>query len=289
MRKLILAAAGAAIACHALAQPRPAQTTVHHGGPTLFVAQAEGAKTVPPSNSAATATGAFLVDPQRRTMRYDFTFHGLERGAPKTIALYNFGPGRNGERVHVMCGAGASACPDAASGNVTGTWEGRIDNRLLGEIASSRIYVQVDGGDGRAELRAQLEPNSAMVPVRNFAAHLVSAAGVESRGVGTAFYSEVHFAGGRVAVVYQVTVANTKGEPRSVLLRAAESSVLPGARLLKSRNAAESGGTIRGSFEVASGGNKALLASSREAQSTLVVTTAGFPNGELSGVLDPVN
>ncbi|HEV2719750.1 MAG TPA: CHRD domain-containing protein [Thermoanaerobaculia bacterium] len=258
-----------------------------HGGPVLFLAQAAGAKTVPPSGSAGTATGAFLVDPQRHTMSFDLTYHGLEHGGPRLIALHNFGPGRNGERVHAICGAGASACPEGAAGNVSGTWEG-IDNKLLFEIANSRLYVQIDGGDGKPELRAQLEPNSAMTPVRNFAAHLTPMAGAESRGVGTAVLSEVHFGDGRVQVFYQLTVANTKGEPRSAELRAAEPAVLPGARLLKS-HAPESGGTLTGSFELPRGGNQSLLASSRETESTIVVTTAGFPKGELAGLLKPVN
>lgn len=308
MKKLaIVSATAAALSAFAAANcaaqdPMPGHT---HAASTLFVAQADGAKTVPPSGSAASATGVFVVDPARRSVAYDLTYQGLEHGGPKTIALYNFGPGRNGRMVHALCGEGAPACPDAASGNIRGTWDGQrqIDNRLLGEIANSRLYVQIDGGDGRPEVRAQLEPNGAMVPIRNYVAHLTPTRSAESRGVGTAFYSEVHFADGRTQVFYQVTVANTSGPPREISIlphpktapltaisaAPAERATLPGARLRKAR-AAENGGTIEGSYELHPNANRELLATALTVRggAAVVVSTAGVPGGELAGVLEPV-
>src|SRR4051794_34000266 len=72
------------------------QMGMGHAATTLFLAQAVAAKVVPPRISTATATGAFLVDPARRTVSYELTFHGLENGPPRSIALYNFGAGGNG-------------------------------------------------------------------------------------------------------------------------------------------------------------------------------------------------
>src|SRR5262245_17143635 len=100
----ILTIVFACLSAAAFSQPRTEENTGHgHGGTTLFLAQAEAAKVVPPRTSLATATGAFLVDPAKRTLSYDLTFHGLEYGPAKSIALYNSGPGRNGAMIHTIC------------------------------------------------------------------------------------------------------------------------------------------------------------------------------------------
>jgi hypothetical protein len=76
------------------------------------------------------------------------------------------------------------ACPGLASANVSDTWDGQgrppLDPQLLGEMASARVYVEVVGGDGKAELRSQLEPNGAMGPVKSFVARLATTPGADS-------------------------------------------------------------------------------------------------------------
>ena len=92
---------------------RAAEQPQHgHGGPALFVVHATGANVRPASGSTATATGAFTIDPTQRTLTYDLTYHGLT-APPRSIALHNFCDGGNSERVHTLCGDGASPCPAA--------------------------------------------------------------------------------------------------------------------------------------------------------------------------------
>lgn len=309
---LTIVLAAMALQCAAApAQDRPrSHGGMGHGGTPLFVAQATAAKTVPASSSSATATGAFLVDPARRTVRYDLTYHGLEKGPARSIALHNFGEGGNGALVHTICG-GDQPCPDGPSANLTGTWDGKgpvpLDGKLLGEFASARVYVQIVGGTGKPEVRGQLEPNGAMVPVKNFVAHLEPAPGADTRGVGTAVLSEVHFADGRVSVFYEVTVAGTSGAPKSAALvgvpadpagpaasarKFTSRNALPKLRLLPSRTAA-TGGTMTGQYEVKDKQADALfvtrMMAARSAEVGIAVSTSRFPEGELYGVFKPVN
>src|ERR1700737_4285749 len=119
-----------------------------HGGPVLFVAQMDAGKVVPRSTSRATATGAFIAEPARRTVAYDLTYQGLEHGGAKSVALHNYGAGGNGARVYPLCGD-ATRCPAGPAGNLTGVWRmDESDRKLLGELASARIYVEITGGDG---------------------------------------------------------------------------------------------------------------------------------------------
>lgn len=292
----------------ALSQPRTEENMGHgHGGTTLFLAQAEAAKVVPPRPSSATATGAFLVDPAKRTVSYDLTFHGLEYGPAKSIALYNSGAGGNGAVIHTICGSADRSCPNLASANLTGTWDGQgppeLDGELLGELASARVYVEIVGGDGKGEIRGQLEPNGAMVSVRNFVAHLAPTPGADTQAAGTAVLSEVHFVDGRVSVFYQVTVAGTSGTPRGAALvgvpaatgpsplKFLSRNALPKLRLVPSR-ASATGGTMTGQYEVnrkqrdALFATKLLSAGSRDI--VIAVSTSRFPDGELYGVFKPV-
>lgn len=279
-----------------------------HGGTVLFVAQLEGGRSVPPRPSSATATGAFLVDSSNRTVSYDLTFHGLESGPPNRIALHNFGVGGNGPLIHAICGADSVPCPRSRSANVMGTWDGKgpvnLDNNLLSEFASGRVYVEVVAADGRPEIRGQLEPNGAMVPVRNFVAHLIPAPGSKTKGTGTAVLSETHFPDGRVSVFYHATVAGTAGTPKEVaLVRVPPSSTgavplslpkpraLPKQRLMPSREP-KTGGTLTGQYETNRKDKTAIFSTqllAAGAQPAIVIRTDKFPDGELYGALKPVN
>jgi hypothetical protein len=279
-----------------------------HGGPTLFVVQAAANKLQPSGSSSASATGGFVLDPQKFTLSYDLTYHGLENGGPRSIALHNFGEGGNGPRIRTICGEGGSPCPSAPSATVTGLLEGGgqgtpIDSKLLVEFATGRMYVEVVGGDGRPEIRGQLEPNNAMVPVRNFVANLTAVA--KGSGTGTAVLSEIHFADGRVGVFYRVTVAGTSGAPQAVSLSGVPDTdrpaaqptaalaprALPQPRVLPSK-AATPGGTLTGEYQVRPNSTDAPLATRMLAANakdvSIAVRTTRFPNGELQGVFRPV-
>lgn len=303
----ILAILSAACTVGAAQDPSRHGMAMHHGGTKLFLAQAAANKVHPAGTSSATATGAFLVDPAQPTVSYDLTYHGLENGPPKSIALHNFGEGGNGARIHTICAGDAGRpCPNLASANLTGSWaentqaSAPIDTKLLGEFASARVYLEVVGGDGRPEIRGQLEPNGAMVPFRNFVAHLSSAQG--GSGVGTAVLSEAHFADGRVSVFYQVTVAGTSSAPQGVALvgvaaaapappKFSPKNALPQFKSLPSR-APATGGTLFGQYEVRRDKGDALFAtklfSAGNPEVGISVRTSRFPDGELYGIFKPV-
>ena len=77
----------------------------------MFVAQLDAKQVVGGSSSNATGTGAFLLDGAHKTLAYNLTYEGLSSGGAKSIALYNFGRGKNGEMVRDLCGGDAKPCP----------------------------------------------------------------------------------------------------------------------------------------------------------------------------------
>ena len=303
----LLAMLSMTLAAVAVSARQPAH---RHGGPVLFVVEAAAGNVRPASTSTGTATGAFTVDPARKVVAYELTYHGLVNGPPRSIALHNFGAGANGERVLPICGPNASqTCPAAPSGTLTGTWDAdakgaaTLDPKLLGEFASGRVYLEIVGGAGAAEIRGQLEPNSAMVPVKNYVAHLASTRG--GNGTGTAVLSETHFADGRVAVFYRLTVAGTEGTPRAASLTGvppgaagkgpsafSSANALPQSRSL-SAPTATAGGTLTGSYQSSaqrsSGPLPTRMADAAKGEVGITVSTSRFPGGELYGTFKPVN
>lgn len=271
---------------------------------TLLVAQLDAKQVVGGSGSTATGTGAFLLDSAQRTLTFDLTYEGLSSGSPKSIALYNFGRGKSGEVVKVLCGADGRPCPNAASATITGRVErgdGReLDNNLLGEFGSDRVYVEIAGADGKPEIRGQLLPNGAMVRVSNYVVNLAPVEGTDSKGSGTAVVSETHLPGGKVSVSYAATVAGTAGAPTNAALvngptpkaRAfTERSALPKMQLRSARDK-KTGGSLKGTYKINSAEPSALFATrlvaAGKGESGMVVTTSRFPNGELYGALVPV-
>jgi hypothetical protein len=271
---------------------------------TLLVARLDAKQVVGGSASSATGTGAFLLDAAQQTLAYDLTYQGLEGGGAKSIALHNFGAGKNGEVVKVLCGMDAQQCPSGPFATITGRFERDdkrpLDNNLIGEFDSQRVYVEIVGGDGKPEVRGQLSPNVAMVPVSNFTVRLAPAQGADSKGTGTAIVSEVHLPGGRVSVFYAATVAGTSGTPTNAALvngptpKArvfSERTALPKVQFRLSRDK-KTGGSLAGAYEINSAAPTARFATrlveAGNGESGIVVTTDRFPNGELYGALVPV-
>lgn len=271
---------------------------------TLLVAQLDAKQVVGGSSSSGTGTGAFLLDPAKHSMEYSLTYQGLESGSAKSIGLYNFGRGKNGEPIKLLCGADVQPCPTGNSATISGRFERgdtrALDNALIGEFDSERVYVEIVGADGRPEIRGQLGPNTAMVPYTSFVAHLAPAPGTESKGSGTAIFSETNLPGGKTSVFYAATVAGTSGAPTNIALAGGAGPTaraftrqlaLPQLKLSPSREG-KTGGSLTGLFEVNSAAPNALLATALmrkgNGQSGIVVTTTRFPNGELYGALVPV-
>ena len=271
---------------------------------TLLVAQLDAKQVVGGRASSATGTGAFLLDPAGRTLEYSLTYQGLEAGSASSVALYNFGKGKTGEAVKVICGAGAPPCPSSSFATLTGRFEreqGRpLDNHLIGEFDSERVYVEIVGGGGKPEIRGQLGANSAMVKFVNYVAHLAPMQGVDSKGSGTAIYSETYLPNAKVSVFYAATVAGTSGALASAGLVGDTSpnahlftqrQALPKLKLVLSHDT-NTGGSFSGLYEVQSSAPNALLATPLQSKGNgaagIVVTTSRFPRGELYGALVPV-
>jgi hypothetical protein len=271
---------------------------------TLLVAQLNAKEVVGGSSSRATGTGAFLLNPVQHSLAYSLTYEGLQGGGAKRIVLANFGKGKNGEVVKVLCGSGAEPCPSGNSATISGRFERAgeraLDNHLIGEFDSQRIYVEIIGGNGEGEIRGQLAPNGAMVPVANYVAHLQPAPGVDSKGTGTAIVSEIYFPGGKVSVFYAATVAGVSSPPVKAGLVAGRPAkaplfnprtALPKGKLLSSPEDV-TGGSLEGLFDVDSADPQAVfvkrLLPRGNGQIGIVITTRRFPQGELFGVLVPV-
>jgi hypothetical protein len=274
----------------------------HMSTSTLFLAQLDGKQVVGQSSSLATGTGAFQLDPRRRSLSFHLTYQGLEAGGPQRIALHNFGAGKNGRTIEILCGEGAQRCPSSASATIEGTAGGEaraLDNALIGEFDSGRVYVEIVGGNGKPEIRGQLGFNGAMVRVANFVAHLAPVRGSISNGTGTAIVSETYLPGGKIAVFYALTVAGTSGVPTSAALvrnpaspgAVAKEMVLLRPQLRASRDPS-TGGTLTGAYDVNGAARDALFVSrffsAGNGSVGLVVTTARNPGGELVGELVPV-
>jgi hypothetical protein len=267
---------------------------------TLFLAQLDPKQVVGGSASSASGTGAFILD-KKRMVQYRLTYQGLDAPA-KSIALYNFGKGRNGKAIKVLCGAGGEPCPAGNSATISGSFEsvdsGAIDNALVGELDSGRVYVEIIGNDDKAQIRGQLEHNGAMVMVANFTANLAPVAGADTKGNGTAVVSETYLPDGKTLVFYAATVAGTTGAPTGASLGAAPTAgaapappVLPQLKLNLSRDR-QTGGSLSGGYQVDMAAPKAPLASlalrDSNGQSGVVIATGRYPKGELYGVLVPV-
>jgi hypothetical protein len=274
---------------------------------TLLLAQLDGEQTVPPSGSKATATGAFQLDPVARTIEYRLTYQGLESGQAQSIALYNFGRGKTGAVVYLLCSAGRQPCPDGASATITGRIERNgapltgvgefegppLDNTLISEMASERVYVEIVGEDGKAEIRGQLGPNDAQSMVESFVANLAPTDS-GSKATGTAVVSKIHLPGGKVIVSYNATVAGTSDVPQSAAVgskRALRNKIsLRVPKVKVSRN--KQGGSVMGSYKVDMAASDAVpslgTVISGQDQPGFIIPTSKFPDGEVFGVLQPV-
>jgi len=267
------------------------------GHKTLLVAQLAGEQVATGSDSKATGTGAFQIDPVRRTFEFQLTYQGLEHGPPQSIALYNFGRGKVGEPVYVLCVAPTNPCPRTTSDTIAkrvGRNEGpKIDNKLLGEFLSERVYVEIIGSDGTPEIRGQLEPNSNIALVRNYVAKLGPRGGA-GRGGGTAIVSETYLPEGKIAVDYVATVTGVTAAPTTAALgpatRPGRQRLLPNTKIRLGRDR-NNGGTMKGQYLVNAEAPDAMLPSKPEPGESVagfVISTVNAPDGAVQGTLVPV-
>src|SRR5258708_24938528 len=91
--------------------------------------------------SQASATGAFVLGDDAKTVKYRMTWDGLSSSAVVRIDVHNFGRGAVGPSVETLCGGTKPACPARNAGTIEGTWS--IDAAIARELANERMYVDV--------------------------------------------------------------------------------------------------------------------------------------------------
>jgi hypothetical protein len=304
--------AAIAFGTHSMAQDHSGMAMSGQGGgmamssKTLLVAQLDAQQVVTGSSSKATGTGAFQLDPAKRTLDYRLTYQGLEGGPPLSIALYNFGKGKDGKLLAVLCGGARMACPVASSATISGQLNRNgiagngslnITNPLITEFDAERVYVEILSADGSPEIRGQLAPNDAFTAIDNFVVALTPVGGSGSQASGTAVVSKTHLPDGKVDVTTIATVAGTSDTPRSLAVsvdrnQRGKDLTLPKLSARYSRDS-KSGGSLLSHYvtdETAPEGlpNATASGSQTSPQNGLVVTSTQFPDGEVSGQLVPV-
>lgn len=239
----------------------------HHGMPkkTLFTARARAADVA----SDASATGAFILSADAKSVRYRITWDRLRSEKIALIDLHNFAEGKAGPSVHTLCGRAAAACPQTAGGTIEGTWS--IPGPLTRELGVQRIYVDIHtSAADSGEIRGQVLPLPWMVHSEQFIARMRN---------GTATLYITPFPRG-TEVQFDVTVAGLKGRPAVEVHRA-------GARVATLRiddtNVKTRGSTVSG---VVKDPTAALLAAIRSGNATLAVVSRGTV--VRSGKLEPV-
>jgi len=265
---------------------------------TLLLAQLDAAQVVGGSQSHATGTGVILLDPSAHSLSYSVTYQGLDGNSAGSIALYNFGPGKTGDVVRIICGRDSAPCPIGSSATVTGRLEsdaGRpVNDSLITEFDNGRVYIEITAANGAAAIRGQLSPNTAMTRTVSYVAQLRPAKGSTSKGSGTAVLSQVFLSASKTAVFYTLTIGGTSGPPTGVALAPTATGrrtalPLPGHAAPQT----PTGGTLTNQFQITPAQAErqkqlaARLASLATTPTDLVVTT-GNANGELSGILTPV-
>src|SRR5262249_39520813 len=225
--RVAVAAAALALggAAAAVSQPMNMSAT------SFLAARLEPQNVVPPSKSTGSGTGVFFLaaDGHRLTLTYRLTYASLSDPNVRSIALRNFGAGKEGAVVHRVCGEGAERCPEGRDATLTGSWTSEqsppLTPALVPELANRRVYVEIETGAGK-EIRAQLSANPFMMMARE--------AGIELRPnepgqtiSGTAALRMVQLGPNRVEVGVLLTVAGASADPSGVALGDAANRLSP--------------------------------------------------------------
>jgi hypothetical protein len=216
---------------------------------TLFTARARPEEVVGKRSrrSLATATGAFLLAADAKSIKYQLTWDRTETAEGLRIDLHNFAKGAPGKVVAVLCGDSGRPCPAAQGGTIEGTWP--IDPKLAHELAAERIYVDIHTAASRdGEVRAQVLPLPWMVHSRQYLVRLGRPNERAANGTGT-FYVTPFPQGTRLT--FDLTVAGLPDGNVELELRRRGGTA---ARLRVDRGLVRRGGTVSGILEVGRGG-----------------------------------
>ncbi len=238
---------GAAIAACAIAGTGVAQPQIHAmPEQALMTARATVAQAVPKftGTSEASATGAFVLGADAKTVQYRMTWDGLSSEAIVRIDVHNFGRGAAGPSVATLCGGTTPKCPARKAGTIEGTWN--IDAKMAREMATERMYVEVhiEGARG-VELRGQILPLPWMVHSQQFVGRLKN---------GTATLYVTDFPQG-MQLQFDVTVAALP--PGETVVEFRHGNARVGALRVDGSAITRRGGTVSGILR--SGDRAALL------------------------------
>lgn len=140
---------------------------------TLFTARADSEQVAPrvQVRSDASATGAFIISADAKSVSWRLTWDGLRSEKVDTIDLHDFGWGAVGKSVTTLCSYATTPCPQASAGTIEGTWA--IPPALTRELGVERIYVDVHTSAAKdGEIRGQVLPLPWMVHSDQFIAKM---------------------------------------------------------------------------------------------------------------------
>jgi hypothetical protein len=186
---------------------------------TLFTARASADEVVPPAaRSDASATGAFTISADARSVAYRLTWDGLRSEKISTIDVHDFGRGKVGASVFQLCGGRLGDCPQQRGGTVEGTWP--IPQQLTRELGVERLYVDIHTSAATGgEIRGQILPLPWMVHSEQFVAAMRRKAG-DVPGNGTATLYITPFPQG-TQLQFDVTVAGLPNDEALVVIQRA--------------------------------------------------------------------
>lgn len=132
-----------AVPCVARAQEPP----MTHPRSTFLAARLEAKNVVPPSVSSGSGTGVFvfLAKGREATVSYQLSYATLLSPEVRSILLRNFGAGKEGRVVHVVCGEGAKSCPAGTDGTLRGSWSATSTKKALVSTFRSLCLPQSPG------------------------------------------------------------------------------------------------------------------------------------------------
>jgi hypothetical protein len=239
-----------AFAIIVLASPcdlRPQEPPMSHSRSSFLAARLEASNVVPPSTSPGSGSGVFVFSAKghQSALSYQLSYATLASPEVRSITLNNFGAGKDGKVVHVICGEEAKKCPTGTDATLRGVWSSEdarlpLTELLWTELANRRIYIEIQTAKGK-EIRSQLGANPFMVMAQEGLADLRGTGAAES-ATGTAAVRLITIRG-KPELELLLTVANSRQNPTKVAVLAKERTL--GAFQLRHEEGVRPSRTIR--------------------------------------------
>jgi hypothetical protein len=200
-----------------------------HSQSTFLAAHLKASNVVPPSKSSGSGSGVFVFSAKdhQSALSYQLSYATLTSPEVRSITLKNFGAGKEGSVVHVICGVEGKKCPTGTDATLHGSWSSEdarmpLTKPLWTELANRRIYVEVETAKGK-EIRSQLGANPFMVMAEEGLADLRGTGAVES-ATGTAAVRFITIRG-KSELELLLTVADARQNPTKIAVLAKDRSL----------------------------------------------------------------